>query len=74
MHHVIQGDGVKAAHIEDDRLQHIGPINLGVIARDAPRGARETVRVQVEQRDARRWIRKSGVVQKVAAVPTPTSR
>jgi hypothetical protein len=66
MHHIVQGDGVEAAHIEHDRLQHIGPINLRVVARDATRGARETVRVQVEKRDARRRIRKSSVVQKVA--------
>src|ERR1700723_816330 len=66
MHHIVQGDGVEAAHIEHDRLQHIGPINLRVVACDASRGARETVGIQIEQRDARGHIRKSGVIQKIA--------
>ena len=47
MHHVVQGDRIEATHIEDDRLQHVGPIDFRVVAHDAPGGARETVDVQL---------------------------
>ena len=67
MHDIIQRKGIETTHIEIDRLQHVSPIDLRRVARNAVRAARKTMVVEVKQRDA--WsVRKSRMVQ---VIPSP---
>lgn len=66
MQHVVQGDGIETRPLEGDRLQHVGLVDFRMVARDATRGARETVGVEVKKCNTRCPNRKSRPVQKIA--------